>query len=168
MEWTYTDVRDKQGLFGVAVVLVMCFLTVRGALTADSTAFGWATHWQIWLFLAIAGLFMVWLGGKATRLAAGADWFMKDTVLVKTYELTSVRLGKSWDKDGEVIFHDRHGHDVQVDLGTLRVNHNLWDLVYNGIVHSVAAGASVDAVTIQKLRLHEALAARERGQGQDQ
>lgn len=42
---------------------------------------------------------------------------------------------------------------MSLPLGLLETNHQLWDLVYNGIRHSVAAGATADERTRRLLRL---------------
>jgi hypothetical protein len=164
LEWKYTDGNDKRWTFGVTVVLVIGFLIIRGALSPDSTAFGWIVHWQVWAALAVGGLFMVWLGTGAMHMSAGADWFMQDKAFVKTYQLTSITMKKSWAKEGDLVLKDRHGRYASSDFGTIRSHEALWDLVYNGILHSVAAGADVDKMAVQRLRLYDALAIHEQNQ----
>jgi hypothetical protein len=159
LEWDYGNAREKRWTFGVAIVLITAFLTLRGALSSDSSTFGWVQHWQVWAVLIAGGLLMSL--GKSQDISAGADWFMRHKAFVKTYELVSVKMDKDWGH-GEVTLQDRSGNEAKVSLMLLK--QPLWDLVYNGILHSVAAGADVDRMVVQRLRLYDALAIREQNQ----
>lgn len=158
LEWDYADSRTYRWVFGVTAVLLMVFLSVKGAL--DSSDWLWYADWRMWLTVAILAGLMA-LTGRTMRISAGADWFMDRTAFIKTYELSSVTMGKSWDQ-GEVKFFDRHGNRLDVELGSLRLNGKLWDLVYNGIRHSVLNGAEVNVMAVQRLQLYEVLEMRER------
>lgn len=157
LEWSYHDARDRRWVFGITVVLLMVFLSVKTILDGEG-AFRWVTYWQMWIVIGVAGLFMVW--GGSTRLAAGADWLKREKQFVKTYELTSVMVGKDWGQ-GELVLKDRSGSELTVGLNDLRTNEPLWDLVYNGIQHSIATGAEVNTMAMQKLRVYTALEIRE-------
>ncbi len=48
---------------------------------------------------------------------------------------------------------DRHGAQLRCDPSLIESNPALWDLLYNGIRHSVAAGADIDRATRERLFL---------------
>ncbi|GAA2339774.1 hypothetical protein GCM10009854_15230 [Saccharopolyspora halophila] len=82
-------------------------------------------------------LLFVWLYNRGTRLSAGADWpCLGKKSFIKTYELTEVNATTG----GAVRYlelEDARGNKLSVQLGDLQLNRELWDLVYNGILHSV-------------------------------
>jgi hypothetical protein len=104
--------------------------------TIISRGLSWIGHWFYWaLILATALTFFVL--GQVEVFAAGAQWFKFKKKWVRTYELTEVKLkarGPGW---WHLVLADRHNHRVTVPLNNLVQNRELWDLVYNGILHSV-------------------------------
>lgn len=155
LEWDYNNARDKRWTFGIVLVLIVAFLMVRGALSADSSVFGWVEHWQVWAVLVAGGLLMAM--GRSQDIAAGSDWFMRHKAFVNTYELTSVTTEKNW-SNGQVVLKD--SDDNQATINLMLLKQPLWDLVYNGIQHSVANGAEVNTSTVDRLGLYTALTIR--------
>lgn len=75
-------------------------------------------------------------------MSAGADWLgVGKDIFIKTYELTTVKVFV--DGAAHVIdMTDKYGGSVRVKTFALQQNHELWDLVYNGILHSVHVGGA--------------------------
>lgn len=157
LEWNYTDRGNQLWIFGTVLVLVVAFLLMRGLFLGDSL--GWITSWWVWLALAILSLLVVWLS-RGMRFSAGADWVMHRKHFVKTYELVTIEGKKDWD-EGEIVLEDQYGNKFTLSLGWVRINEALWDLVYNGIRHSVAQGATINQMALDQLRLYDVLAMRE-------
>lgn len=159
LEWSYGDPRTQLWVFGIVAVLLMAFMTGKDLL--DSTpGITWVSTWQLWLVVIVGGGLMS-LIARGMRVSAGADWLMDRKEIVHTYQLISIKVDKDW-SDGTLDLADRWGNGVRTGLGELAVNPALWDLVYNGIRHSAANGASVDRMAIEHLRLHDVVALSER------
>jgi hypothetical protein len=106
-------------------------------LTLRNGGIDWATHWTAWaviIILSILGaLFAAWgIGG----LAAGAEWVRYGKEWVKAYELTDVKLGEPR-SPSTLVLEDTDGRKFSLGLMSLQANPALWDLVYNGMVHSI-------------------------------
>jgi len=85
-------------------------------------------------------------------MSAGADWYKYGRRYVKTYELTSVKVKGtpgSWALD----LRDAEGRKVWTQLWRIQQNPRLWDLVYNGIRHSVCNGAETNRRALDRLQL---------------
>ncbi|TWE14338.1 hypothetical protein FHX69_6483 [Prauserella muralis] len=135
LEWFYPDRTSRfiAGLCGTAAVLAVYIVKDWG--------FSWVGNIWLWL-IAAPWPFVFLLIGRTGRTSAGADWvgIGKDT-FIKTYELTTVKVFV--DGAAHVIdMADRHGASARVKVFDLQQNHKLWDLVYNGILHSVHVGGA--------------------------
>lgn len=149
LEWyqATNDTGVKAGLF--ASFLVFAFLCLK------DWGFDWVTTWGLWVFVIIpipAFYFYVRSGG----FSAGADWFATSKkTYVKLYELTKVTVTNSvgvqpWGLE----LQDKHGGFAGVSLREVQQNRELWDLVYNGIAHSVLRGAATaNEQALDKLQL---------------
>ncbi|HVW43697.1 MAG TPA: hypothetical protein VHC18_20345 [Amycolatopsis sp.] len=85
--------------------------------------------------------------------------------IVKTYELTEITVRGTAAGGYNIELRDRNGGEADTALDFLYENHDLWDLVYNGIRHSVAAGAATTPLTRRKLRLDSTGAIQEPADG---
>lgn len=104
--------------------------------TLISRGLDWIDDWFYWaLILATALLFFAL--GRIEVFAAGAQWFKFRKKWVRTYELTEVKVKARAAGQLLLVLTDRHNHRVTAPLNTLIQNRELWDLVYNGILHSV-------------------------------
>lgn len=117
--------------------------TVMAFLTVSNWGFGWMGFWQLWL-VVLAGPVYFFFAGRQ-RMAAGAEWFRSGRHHLKIYELTEVKVtgmatGVSWALD----LKDAGGRRLSISLWEYQRNPKLWDLVYNGILHSVRAGAETN------------------------
>lgn len=114
----------------------------------------WMSTWWLWLFIAWPP-FVFYFIGKSVGISAGADWFAVKTGYVETYELAQVKVvgtsgGLAWDLE----LKDKQGNELSINLREIQTNRDLWDLVYNGIVHSVQRGsAKTNTRALDKLKL---------------
>jgi hypothetical protein len=126
------------------VLVVVLILKDRGV--------GWMTIYWWWLILiGISLLSVPYLRGRP--FAAGAAWFRIGRTWVNTYELISVQVAAYYGFYS-LKMEDADGHRISIQTGTIQQNHPLWDLVYNGIVHSAHSGRlALDRVTRVMLEL---------------
>ncbi|MBN9741002.1 hypothetical protein DMP23_07740 [Amycolatopsis sp. A1MSW2902] len=139
---------------GLALMLAL----VAGVSLVRGQGLSAFTYWQIWVVVAVFTFLMT---SPFTYLtyAAGADWLLversrwgiKKRVWLDLYNLTKIDASY-----GGTTFHlwlynreggfSRSSHELQLDR-------RIWDLVYNGILHSVANGAQVSNQAIGILQL---------------
>lgn len=133
LEWH----RDPGGSFWVTALLVAGGLVV--VFSVVTWGFEWVTTWWLWLFFLTGPL----LGIRVARscwYSAGADWYQQGDNFVSTYYLGSVHLRAGLIDNLELK--DRNGNEVNAQLDDIQRNQALWDLVYNGILHSVRNGGA--------------------------
>jgi hypothetical protein len=98
------------------------------------------TLWWTWLLALLAAI-----GAYLTKLkigvSAGAEWLQGRHGWIRIYELTKVtthyRGNNYW-----LTMHDRDGRRLELSISLIQENRDVWDLVYNGILHSVIAGGA--------------------------
>lgn len=118
------------GLIGV----VFCFIV--GSLFDEG--FGWMGDWWFWL-LVLWPLPAYLLWRRTEVIAAGADWLLWKKKWVKTYDLAKVKLSPRG-AQFNLILTDREGRKLSIPWLQLCYNRALWDLVYNGMLHSANNG----------------------------
>ncbi len=130
LEW-FCPTPGRGGTFvGIALLIFAGFLTIRDG------GFGWMAHWFLWAIMA-PFLAILWFTNKSTRMSAGSDWiFYGKKSFIKTYELVQVNA-TAGGAARYLDLKDRHDNTLYVQLNDLQLNRELWDLVYNGILHSV-------------------------------
>ncbi|OLT38782.1 hypothetical protein BJF85_08585 [Saccharomonospora sp. CUA-673] len=135
MEWS-APTKGVRVLAGV-VMSVICLVVA----TFHYGGVGWVATWWMWL-LILPWPFLFIFVGREQRVSAGADWVVISTGdYVKMYELVKVTVHI----DGmahTVRMLDSAGRSARVRIGVLEINHRLWDLAYNGILHSVHVNAA--------------------------
>ena len=145
------EARDDQrfqvvGGSAILVVIVgIAFTFTHGDLT-------WMQDPVPWGLLAILLVFTVARDWNNTRLTAGADWLRVNRKWVDTYELADIHLSgtlRGW----TLQLTDGCGRRVRTYIANIETNRELWALVYNGIVHSVANGATINNVAAAMLKL---------------
>ncbi|WP_156994437.1 hypothetical protein [Pseudonocardia acaciae] len=132
-------------------------------------AFGWAA-WvdviPVWvavvLGLGLVGLTVLWrwlVSDASAPVAAGADWVGTSALWVPLYELTLVEAEAAQNGDGDdiagtVALALWHGPEtvIVLDMALLQSNPALWDLVHQGVLASIAAGAELTEDARQALR----------------
>lgn len=124
-------------------------------LTWRFWGFDWVHVWYLWAILLAFSAILYFANRRGERLSAGADWYWYKRSYVKIYELTSVTVrgaagGAAWALDLE----DAGGRKVSTQLQIIQRSPALWDLVYNGILHSVyTGGAKVNKRARDRLHL---------------
>jgi hypothetical protein len=139
----------KRGGISAAVGLVVIAVVGLTITTGDTS---WMSIWWMWSFPALC----IPLGLSITthsRCAAGAEWFQHKNSWVRQYELASVKIRmRYWNR--YLHLKDRDGRKVAVFTGEVQQNQRLWDLLYNGILHSVVAGgAETNRIARRALKL---------------
>ena len=125
-------------------------MMVAGVTLMQAFDLRWMTFWWAWvLVLVFTGLIMGTV--RRSGCSAGADWLQHPGGWVRLYELTKATA--HWRSNAtHVDFEDRHGNVVMISLSDLHEDREIWDLVYNGILHSVVSGGAET-----NGRLHSAL-----------
>lgn len=92
--------------------------------------------------------------GQQYGVSAGADWFARKHDRVDAYDLVEIKLaGASGRLAWDLILKDKKGGEVTAELREIQSNRGLWDLVYNGLVHSVRRGARTNSKAVDELKL---------------
>ncbi|SFQ32474.1 hypothetical protein SAMN05421810_106130 [Amycolatopsis arida] len=148
LEWHYGDRRMQRWMAGI-IFGGLCIIATfkRGGLA-------WMAEWDIWVvFMGLAAVgYIVPLGHK---ISAGADWLNCRGGFVKTYELTEIKVTPGGGGDPHIELFDQHGGSADTGMNLIQANQALWDLVYNGIRHSVANGATTNRLARKWLRLDD-------------
>lgn len=123
--------------------LFIFWLALAGAifLTIKDGGFGWATSWSMWLALILIPAVLALFMNNDRPIAAGAHWLYHKRRWIRTYELESLRVTSGLTANDLALGQD--GKELLIRVDNLQENPALWDLVYNGIRHSVANGAKV-------------------------
>lgn len=154
LEW------DSWSWDGIVPVTVLMLLLCAGVFTLKNRGIAWVTDGQLWLgavVLTFLALLVTRLSYRST--AAGADWCRFGKYWVKTYELTEVVMRQSY-TGWYIILTDVNSRKLERFIPGIQGNPELWDLVYNGILHSVVkGGAKIDQRSREKLGLDHAILA---------
>jgi hypothetical protein len=163
LAWHRESPRGKAVLVLTGVGLMLAIVAGISLFSGDGlAAFG---YWQMWVFVVIGTILTAGPFSYLTY-AAGADWFMverarwgvKKRLWVDLYELKKIDVSY-----GGTTFH-LFLYDKDLGLSRsfeeLQRDRRIWDLVYNGILHSVANGAQVSVQAIGILKLNETPALR--------
>ncbi|MCP2236826.1 hypothetical protein [Prauserella halophila] len=134
LEWFYPDRTSRI----VAGALVSVFIF---AMYVFRSGFTWVDNLWLW-GLVLLPVPVLFLASRTGGKSAGADWLaVSDKDYVKTYELTKATVHV--DGVAHVIqMVDSSGRSARPRVDDLQANHRLWDLVYNGILHSVHVGGA--------------------------
>lgn len=149
LEWYQGEGNEMvKGGFALSVLVVIFGCIIDWGLY-------WMATWWLWLFVIWPPIVFYFLG-RSGGYSAGADWFATRTKgYVKLYELKSVKV--EYTAGGESVgieLTDVHGGFAGASLRQLQRKRALWDLVYNGIAHSVLKGtATANEQALDKLQL---------------
>lgn len=100
----------------------------------------WLTAWYIWLIIGV-GVGLIYLADRQTEVSVGAEWVQSRGRWVRIYELTKA-TPHTRGLVIEIDFTDRDGRKLSVRSDYLQKDRLMWDLVYNGVAHSVIAGGA--------------------------
>lgn len=171
LAWHRRSWRSKLSEYVLDFVLTTALIAIISLLNEGSLVL--LGVWQFWLFPPVTA-YLIAKPLVDIFVAAGADWAAKGHKRwwtlrakhrwVKLYELTRI--------EGDSMITGKYLRlaDGQRGMGfalrDVQVDRRIWDLIYNGILHSVAAGAEIDAAAIHILQLdgHPALEAGRRAQ----
>ncbi|MBK0867418.1 hypothetical protein INP57_11405 [Saccharopolyspora sp. HNM0986] len=108
----------------------------------------WMKFWQLWalILLFLAGLYGL---QRKVECAVGAEWLKVGKTWVRLYELVEVKA-KHRSNAIYLDFEDSSGRWVMVRAHDLQGSRDLWDLVYNGILHSVIANGAATNGLVHK------------------
>jgi hypothetical protein len=146
LEW-FADAKSTMwGSAVFALIILLAFLTLRwGGL-------GWMQIWWLWL-IVLAGASLFLLRRKNLRMTAGADWLLMHGVCLNTYRLREIRVTTGVGTYHLVLI-DTEGETIDTQVHYLQKNRKLWDLVYNGILHSIVYNsADVNRRAVEHLQL---------------
>jgi hypothetical protein len=116
-------------------------LTVAGILYGG---FEVLTLWTVWTILAIVYAWTVFIM-RINTVSAGADWVRGGRKhWVKIYELTQIHLRNHGSNQPGLFLADQE-RTVEIPLGVLQYERNVWNFVHLGMQHSAANGAELDA-----------------------
>lgn len=128
------------------VLVMIGIFVVRGFTTS------WFHFWWIWPAVAVFSLLAYPIVIKEGT-AAGAEWVMFNKSWVRVYELTSIKA-YTYSNTLNLHFVDSGGRRLQANIGRLQDDRRIWDLTYNGILHSVIKnGADTNQLARGTLRL---------------
>ena len=128
-------------------------LLMAGGCTLIFAGFDWVSQWWVWLFIALVAA-ASYLSIRNSTCSAGAEWFFHNKKWVRQYELSSVKVKMRF-SNRYLHLTDQDGRKTATFLGDIQANQRLWDLVYNGIRHSVANAAETNWVARRALELHD-------------
>lgn len=136
----------------ILAVLVIAYLLINNARTDNYPLAGEAGTWAVILVLVVAGYTAIrYFQHRKQLVYAGAGWAGEGSgraECVTTYDLTRIAV------TGDTLhLTGTDGGKLALPLGLLEGSPPLWDLIYNGLRHSAAAGAEVDPATRERLRL---------------
>jgi hypothetical protein len=137
----------------LAIVAVMVFYDfIRAPCLCAALANLW-----ICLIVPVFGTPLLVIGWRLRRnFTAGADWAMLRDKWVRTYELTSIeaRTEKVKRKTYTTLYLvDSEDRELQFGIRRFLGGRPFWDLLYNGILHSVANGAETNQLARDTLKL---------------
>lgn len=130
LEWFYPD-RTTRVLGG----LFISFLGIV-VYTWKDWGFGWVGNPWLWLLLVPWPILLLMIG-RNYRMAAEAEWLRYGKrSRVQLYELESVKVVVNFGGAAHTLqMKDSRGDSVSGDVNDLQQNHELWELIYNGILH---------------------------------
>lgn len=116
------------GITGLVIIVVGGLIATGGQVIFQ----GWP-----WIVPVVGAVLIGW-NVRGSYFAAGADWLQSRRNWVRLYEIVSIKYTT---KPGgfSILLEDGQGSSVGGDLRELQSNPALWDLVYNGILHSVVS-----------------------------
>lgn len=161
-----------RGYFVALAILVVAMIIISlvqgGDLLLLSEWYGWS--------ISIIGAWLMSSPLDFQTISAGADWFQRGRRkrwyqrrarlnFIKTYELVKV-TGSYGGGSFDLYLEDVDGRGMHIFRFELQPDPRTWDLVYNGILHSVANGAETDKISNWLLALEETPALRLRDRNQ--
>ncbi|MHA6798921.1 hypothetical protein [Bounagaea algeriensis] len=135
LEWYRHSQRNAilGGLLGFVFIVIGVTLLQGFNLT-------WMTIWWMWPLIGLFAL-GVYSSFRSVECAAGAEWLKVGKSWVRMYELTEIKA-RHRSHSIHLDFKDSTGRELMVKSDDIQEDRDIWDLVYNGILHSVIAGGA--------------------------
>jgi hypothetical protein len=127
---------SRRGAFA-AVGWAFAILAVVFTLTLGLS---WVSTWVMWPIIALC-LIGVYASTRVSQCRVGADWVANRKTWVRIYELVKVTCHGGVG-DPELRLVDSDGRRTTLGILTMQNDRDIWDLTYNGILHSVIAGGA--------------------------
>ncbi|WP_438388963.1 hypothetical protein [Actinopolyspora saharensis] len=100
----------------------------------------WMQFWYIWLMLVLIALGIYGIF-RSVEAAVGAEWLKVGRAWVRLYELTEIKA-RHRSNAIHLDLTDSSGRKVMVKSDDIQEDRDMWDLIYNGILHSVITGGA--------------------------
>lgn len=144
----YRASKRKAVIFAIGLfVFVGIFLFISRGFQVN-----WLPYWQVWVALIFFAVLM-YFSAKAANCAAGVEWVMEGKSWVRVYELKSIKA-YTYSNDLNLHLIDADGRKMQVSVTLLQSDRQIWDLTYNGILHSaIKNGAETNQLARGTLKL---------------
>ena len=133
----YQPSRHKQ----VTTGLTTFFVLVIGVTVIRGFDPSWMAYWLPWVVLIAFTLLMAWLV-STSACSVGADWLkVSRRRWVRLYDLAYIKTARH-NTELYVEFKDHDGRYIDTKLEDLQQDRGMWDLIYNGILHSIIVGGA--------------------------
>lgn len=169
----WRQIGAKDGVRGYLWSLVILIVGMGIVSLLKGYGLDGLSFWQVWLIIIVGAYLMA---DPLTRqtISAGADWVQwkrrpkwyqrrRDRgTFLKIYRLTKIEGYGA----GPVLYVrivDEDGRGIDRTRTELHPDRRIWDLMYNGIQHSIANGCEINSLAIQMLHLESSPALRLRG-----
>lgn len=119
-----------------SLALAILLLSAR-----DGFHFQWVKFWWAWVGLAAIAVLIGLTQRKGTECSVGVEWLRGRKTWVRLYELTKVKLSVGVGQF-YLSMEDQGGRRLSIAVSALQEDQRMWDLVYNGVLHSVIAGGA--------------------------
>ena len=152
LAWHKSNKRGKAVLFVGSLALIV----LGGSLLRAGEGrpfFDGVVHWQPWLAAVVFAL-VITRPATYLVLSAGADWVQLHQItfgitrrhrVVDLYSLEKIEADVVAGGAGLALTLQSARGTIRLVTHDWQADRRVWDLVYNGILHSVAAGAEVNA-----------------------
>lgn len=131
LEWFYANRTSRvfTGLMLSGLVLLTYVIKDWG--------FSWVSLWYLWL-VAVPWPFLFLWSGRNERHSVGAEWLaVGNKAWIRLYELNKIKITTAAGGMAQKLeITDSNGRGLMSNIGNLQDNPRLWDLVYNGLIHS--------------------------------
>lgn len=159
--WHRDSIKGQFFGYAFAVGILVVGFAVISLIEGDGLSM--LAAWPIWIVIGI-GAYLMSSPLDFKTVSAGADWFQTGRRkrwyqrrarlnYVKLYELVKV-TGSYAGASFQLYLEDADGRGMYRTLNQLQPDRKTWDLIYNGILHSVANGADTDKISNDLLGLH--------------
>lgn len=164
LAWMNGSLRVAFALYALVVVVLMLAIGVVVTLRDGDPIYSPMKYWQLWALALIAAPFISnplsfdIQGAGAYWYAAGKrrQWYQRRTFMLSvcTYDLILIEVEQRPGRE-MLRLDDMHGNGILQPIAYFQENQSIWDLVYNGILYSVASGAEIGEAEVETLELDQ-------------